>query len=163
MLLGAATSSGFWTGVNCAIRRTQHTVISILSTFITDLVLLSLMLIGVLRWKEARQKGGVWWVLYTQVGLSHPAGATLILMTIGLGMGCGYHTCGTSPLGAYIQTDWYISLTDDPQVFVILNLNGMSISYPCRDCVVIEKPLGQFLWIWYVCRLDKERDSLTYL
>jgi len=34
------------------------------------------MLIGVLRWKEARQKGGVWWVLYTQ-GLAWVAVITL--------------------------------------------------------------------------------------
>ncbi|KAI0256383.1 hypothetical protein BJV78DRAFT_1171688 [Lactifluus subvellereus] len=75
-IYSAATSRGYWTGINCAILHTEHTKISILSTLITDLVLLSLVLIGVLRWKEARQKGGVWWVLYTQ-GLTWVAVITL--------------------------------------------------------------------------------------
>jgi len=65
-IYSAVTSQGYWTGSICAIQHTEHTKISIFSTFITDLILLALMLIGVLRWQEARRKGGVWWLLYTQ-------------------------------------------------------------------------------------------------
>jgi hypothetical protein len=72
------------------------------------------MLIGILRWKEARQQGGVWWLLYTQVSLSHPARASSILMALGLGMGCGYHTGRTSSLGAYTVTVLYIFLMVGP-------------------------------------------------
>ncbi|KAH9979054.1 hypothetical protein BGW80DRAFT_1282665 [Lactifluus volemus] len=50
----------------CAIRHTMATKISIVTTFVTDLVLLILMLIGVLRWKEqAKQSNGIWRLLYT--------------------------------------------------------------------------------------------------
>jgi hypothetical protein len=46
--------------------------ISIITIFIADLVLLSLMSFGVLRWKQARlTSGGIWQVMYTQVGISH--------------------------------------------------------------------------------------------
>ena len=50
---------------------TGHTKISTFSTFTTDAALLALMLTGVWRWKEPREKGGVWWLLYTQVSHSH--------------------------------------------------------------------------------------------
>jgi hypothetical protein len=54
--------------------------ISIITIFITDLVLLSLMLFGLLRWKQARLPGGgIWQVMYTQVGISHPIVATLTI------------------------------------------------------------------------------------
>ena len=54
--------------------------ISVIAVFIADLVLLSLMLFGVLRWEQARLTGGgIWQVMYTQVGVSHPAAATLTL------------------------------------------------------------------------------------
>ncbi|KAI0256382.1 hypothetical protein BJV78DRAFT_1278883 [Lactifluus subvellereus] len=65
-IYSGVTSRGYWTGSICAIQHTEHTKISIFSTFITDLILLALMLIGLLRWQEARQRGGIWWLLYTQ-------------------------------------------------------------------------------------------------
>jgi hypothetical protein len=70
---GAATSRGFWTGSFCATGHTEHTKISIFSTFITDLILLTLMLIGILRWGRgtSRRTGGILSLLYTQVSLYH--------------------------------------------------------------------------------------------
>ncbi|KAH9969917.1 hypothetical protein BC827DRAFT_1163984, partial [Russula dissimulans] len=44
----------------------SHSNIIILSTFFTDLVLLSLMFAGLLRWRNSRRRGGIWWTLYTQ-------------------------------------------------------------------------------------------------
>jgi len=50
----------------CDIRHILDTRVTIYSSFVADLVLLSLMLFGLLRWKEARM-GGIWQVMYTQV------------------------------------------------------------------------------------------------
>jgi hypothetical protein len=72
-LSGAATSSGYWTGSICGVQDTDHNKIGVFSTFITDILLLALMLVGVLRWREVRQRGSIWWLLYAQVSLSHPA------------------------------------------------------------------------------------------
>jgi hypothetical protein len=47
---------------------------SILSTFTADLILLALKLVGILRWKEARQKVGTWRLLYSEVSLSSSRG-----------------------------------------------------------------------------------------
>ncbi|KAH9069362.1 hypothetical protein EDB83DRAFT_2551226 [Lactarius deliciosus] len=55
-----------WSGSICEITNTHETKTNILVTFITDLVLLALMLTGLLRGKNAHQRGGVWWILYTQ-------------------------------------------------------------------------------------------------
>jgi len=60
----------------CDVDHILETRITIFSSFITDLVLLSLMLIGVLRWKHARQTGGIWRVMYTQ-GLIYVVVVTL--------------------------------------------------------------------------------------
>lgn len=67
-IYSAATSRGYWTGSFCAIGHTEHTRISVFSTFITDLILLSLMLIGIMRWGRgtARRTGGILSLLYTQ-------------------------------------------------------------------------------------------------
>jgi hypothetical protein len=46
--------------------------IVILSSFITDIALPTLMLIGIFRWKQANLMGGVWGVMYTQVRISNP-------------------------------------------------------------------------------------------
>jgi len=61
-----ARSRGRRIGTFCDVDHMEDTRVTILSSFITDLVLLSLMLSGILRWKEGRQKGGIWWVLYKQ-------------------------------------------------------------------------------------------------
>ncbi|KAH9036284.1 hypothetical protein EDB84DRAFT_1483201 [Lactarius hengduanensis] len=55
-----------WSESICEITNTHETKTNILVTFITDLVLLALMLTGLLRWKNSHQRGGVWWILYTQ-------------------------------------------------------------------------------------------------
>ena len=65
------------------------------------------MLIGVLRWREARQRGGIWWVLYKQVVPSYPAGATLIyklMPAIGLGMDCCSYTRRSASCSEYIYS-----------------------------------------------------------
>ncbi|KAH8980783.1 hypothetical protein EDB92DRAFT_259191 [Lactarius akahatsu] len=60
----------------CQIANTHTTSTNIIVSFVTDLVLLALMLIGLLRWENARRKGGIWWLLYTQ-GL-----AWMIIVTV---------------------------------------------------------------------------------
>ncbi|KAH8985480.1 hypothetical protein EDB92DRAFT_1361818 [Lactarius akahatsu] len=60
----------------CKITNTLETRTNILASFATDLVLLALMLTGLLRWENARRKGGIWWLLYTQ-GL-----AWMIIVTV---------------------------------------------------------------------------------
>ncbi|KAH9966896.1 hypothetical protein BC827DRAFT_707040 [Russula dissimulans] len=50
----------------CVLTRSSRTSIIGLSAFITDFVLLALMLAGVLRWPNSRRRGGIWWLLYTQ-------------------------------------------------------------------------------------------------
>ena len=61
-----ATLSAYRIADFCDIRHILDTRVTIYSSFVTDLVLLSLMLFGVLRWKEARM-GGIWQVMYAQV------------------------------------------------------------------------------------------------
>jgi hypothetical protein len=56
----------------CTIDHIVNDRIVILSSFITDIVLLSLMLFGVFRWKQASLMGGIWRVMYTQVRVSNP-------------------------------------------------------------------------------------------
>lgn len=55
-----------WGGSFCEITNTSATKINILVTFITDWVLLTLMFIGLLRWENSHQRGGIWWLLFTQ-------------------------------------------------------------------------------------------------
>ena len=59
-------------GIFCEVDNLAKIRVTILSSLITDIVLLSLMLIGVLRWKKARLTGGIWRVMYQQVGNLHP-------------------------------------------------------------------------------------------
>jgi len=59
----------------CMFIRSSHASILVLSTFITDLILLALMLLGALRWRNSR-RGRVWWLLYRQ-GLAWVAIFTL--------------------------------------------------------------------------------------
>jgi hypothetical protein len=66
----AAISRGRWAGDICQIDHLVDTRASILSTFTADLILLALKLVGILRWKEARQKVGTWRLLYSEVSLS---------------------------------------------------------------------------------------------
>ena len=70
MSLAAAKSDGQRIGDFCNLRHTVDTRVSIVSTVITDVVLLALMLFGILRWKGV-WNGSIWWLLYTQVGIFH--------------------------------------------------------------------------------------------
>ncbi|KAH9030084.1 hypothetical protein EDB84DRAFT_1676997 [Lactarius hengduanensis] len=60
----------------CKVTNLLETRTNILASFVADLMLLALMLTGLLRWENARQKGGIWWLLYTQ-GL-----AWMIIVTV---------------------------------------------------------------------------------
>ncbi|KAF8273282.1 hypothetical protein EI94DRAFT_1297673 [Lactarius quietus] len=60
------TSRGYRTGSECAIQDTYHSRISIFSTLASDFLLLTLMIIGLLRWKEALQSGGIFQLMYAQ-------------------------------------------------------------------------------------------------
>jgi hypothetical protein len=71
MLSDAAISRGRWAGNICQIDHLVDTKASILSEFSADLVLLVLKLVGILRWKEARQKFGTWRLLYSEVSPSY--------------------------------------------------------------------------------------------
>ncbi|KAH9019621.1 hypothetical protein EDB84DRAFT_612611 [Lactarius hengduanensis] len=55
-----------WSEGVCKITNISETRSNIPVTFITDSVLLALMLTGLLRLENAHQRGGVWWLLYTQ-------------------------------------------------------------------------------------------------
>jgi hypothetical protein len=71
-------------GIICDYNHVVDIRYTLLALFITDLLLLSLMLFGVLRWKQANLTGGIWQVLYTQVGRSH---LTMTALTIQLDFG----------------------------------------------------------------------------
>jgi hypothetical protein len=70
LLSGGATARAIWNGDSCVVVNAEHTKIAVFSTFISDLALLLLMLIGLLRWKN-RQRCGIWWFMCTQVAASH--------------------------------------------------------------------------------------------
>ncbi|KAH9173125.1 hypothetical protein EDB89DRAFT_2242503 [Lactarius sanguifluus] len=55
-----------WSEGICKVTNISETKSNILVNFINDLVLLALMLTGLLRLENARQRGGIWWLLYTQ-------------------------------------------------------------------------------------------------
>ncbi|KAF8261450.1 hypothetical protein EI94DRAFT_798114 [Lactarius quietus] len=55
-----------WTDRSCIILHPNYSKISVLSAFLTDLILLVLMLIGLMRWKNAPQSSGVWRLLRNQ-------------------------------------------------------------------------------------------------
>ncbi|KAH9041772.1 hypothetical protein EDB85DRAFT_1381868 [Lactarius pseudohatsudake] len=57
---------GNWSGGICKVTNPPETKINILVSFVTDLVLLALMLTGLLRWENAHWGGGIWWLLFTQ-------------------------------------------------------------------------------------------------
>ncbi|KAI0302735.1 hypothetical protein BC826DRAFT_430856 [Russula brevipes] len=71
-----ALASASWSPICLLCRRCGHIPISIFSTFITDLVLLTLMLIGILRWRNVRKAGGILSLMYTQ-GIAWPVVFTL--------------------------------------------------------------------------------------
>ena len=68
-------------GTSCVIDRAVDSRITFITSYITDFVLLSLMLFGVSRWRKAHSSlpGGIWWVMYRQVGIPHPAVVTLTM------------------------------------------------------------------------------------
>jgi len=76
------TARGHRDGGRCIFDHILHARIGIFSTFITDLVLLVLMLSGILRWKGAHGRGGLWWLMYTQVSFAHPTLISLLMLTI---------------------------------------------------------------------------------
>jgi hypothetical protein len=80
MFSDIAIARAHWNGYLCVVDRIVDTKTTSISSFINDLVLLSLMVVGVLRWKLDRLTGGgIWQVMFKQVGISHPAVVTLII------------------------------------------------------------------------------------
>jgi len=75
-IYGVSTYRGHQVGDACVPIHSSRLSIIVLSAFITDLILLSLMLAGILRWHNIRRRGGMWWLLYTQ-GLGWVAVFTL--------------------------------------------------------------------------------------
>jgi len=65
-IYSVSTYRGHQVGDACVPIHNSRSSIIVLSTFITDLLLLSLMLSGILRWHNSRRRGGIWWLLYTQ-------------------------------------------------------------------------------------------------
>jgi len=68
---------GHWAASVCALEHTSRAKLYVFSTFITDLVLLALMLAGVLRWCNIHGRSATWQLMYTQ-GLIWVAVFTLV-------------------------------------------------------------------------------------
>jgi hypothetical protein len=108
MLSVAATSRGHWTDGSCVIDNLLNSRLSLSATFISDLVLITVMISGVLRWKGTHGIGGTWWLLYKQVSLHHPADRAgtgsdlliLLILLLGLGLDRTSHTCRDTCRGA---------------------------------------------------------------
>ncbi|KAH9173109.1 hypothetical protein EDB89DRAFT_2242500 [Lactarius sanguifluus] len=66
LIHGVAVLRATWSGGICTITNPSKTRNNILVALVTDLVLLVLMFTGLLRWQNSRQRGSVWWLLYTQ-------------------------------------------------------------------------------------------------
>jgi hypothetical protein len=64
-----ATAHAYWNGAFCELDRVVDIEITFFSSFITDILLLSLLLLGAWRWKADHMKGGIWGLMYTQVRL----------------------------------------------------------------------------------------------
>ncbi|KAH9979052.1 hypothetical protein BGW80DRAFT_1455730 [Lactifluus volemus] len=76
-IYSVATARAIWNGNFCMVVNLEHTKIAIFTTFVSDLILLLLMVIGLLRWENVRQRGGVLSSMCTQ-GL-----AWIALLTVG--------------------------------------------------------------------------------
>ncbi|KAH9002786.1 hypothetical protein EDB86DRAFT_2827162 [Lactarius hatsudake] len=93
----------------CKITNPSETKINIPVTLVTDVVLLVLMLIGLLRWEYAHHRGGIWWLLYTQ-GL-----AWMIIVTLAEALITGFHSVEsewivlTDAMNLSEQADWVLS------------------------------------------------------
>jgi hypothetical protein len=68
-----------WTG-SCTISHTNNSRINVLSAFITDIILLVLMLVGLMRWKNA-SSSCIWRLLRTQVTITHRRLSSWIALT----------------------------------------------------------------------------------
>lgn len=92
-LLGISPLRSDWIDGSCTISHTNHSRINVLSAFITDMILLVLMLIGLTRWKNASSSSGVWRLLRTQVTVTHLPPLLVIALTpiIVFNMGCSRH------------------------------------------------------------------------
>jgi hypothetical protein len=65
-----ATTHSSSNGGFCVLDDMLKNRIPLLSLLVTDVVLLTLMLFGVLHWKAAHLRGGIWGLMYTQVRFS---------------------------------------------------------------------------------------------
>ncbi|KAI9436289.1 hypothetical protein H4582DRAFT_2058952 [Lactarius indigo] len=67
-------------GASCRVTNGAEARTNVLVSFVAELVLLALMLTGLLRWENARQKGGIWWLLYTQADHSRRQGLAWMII-----------------------------------------------------------------------------------
>ncbi|KAI9462185.1 hypothetical protein F5148DRAFT_1286458 [Russula earlei] len=129
-IYNAVVARGRRVGEFCEVDHLVETRVAILSTFTTDLVLLALMLSGVLRWKEGRQKGGIWWVLYKQ-GLLWVLVFTLAdippVILIILNLNGASHEPGTFVGWNVIGKTLTKRPTSTPQMFMVPGMIVMSI------------------------------------
>jgi hypothetical protein len=124
---GTVTARGSWNGMECMIQDTFHNRISIFSTLATDFILLTLMLIGLFRWKEALQSGGIFQLMYAQVDLFSSLCFHQLTRTAGSGVGSCCSFRRGPPCSEFQSSIWTynLSLTVDLQVLTALDLNGM--------------------------------------
>lgn len=65
-----ATLRSAWVGGSCTVLHTDHGRTSVLSTFVTDVILLVLMLTGLMRWNNAPESNGIWRLLRMQASIN---------------------------------------------------------------------------------------------
>ena len=66
-----------------------------MTSYIAELLLLSLTLFGVLRWKKTHRTSGIWQLMYAQVEISNPELATLAMLQLNFGQGLIYVAVAT--------------------------------------------------------------------
>lgn len=141
----ATTSRGHWTDIGCVFDDVLNTRISITSTFISDLVLLALMVSGVLRWKGVHGSCSTWCLLYKQASPPRFAGGSvatfiiiLLILTIRVWRGSSFlHLLrcllwyvlfsGFPSTTVVLRT--YLRLMAGFQVLIILHLSGAQLLY----------------------------------
>jgi uncharacterized membrane protein len=95
-----------WDGTVCDADHIVDSRVTVLTVSIIDVILFSLTLFGLLRWKVAplTWAGGILRVMYTQVGISHPVAARLTIqlnLVLGIGTYSGCHDWICTRSGAF--------------------------------------------------------------
>ena len=130
-----ATSQGHLADGHCVFDGILRTRVCIITTFVSDLVLLAFMISGVLRWKGIQERGGTWWLLYKQASLTDSADGEMVTLIVSLMLALRvWHGLYFSHLPrcllwcvcpvVSLQLVLHMYLMAHLQVFIILNLNG---------------------------------------